>query len=182
MPSVRAPQGRGGAPGGAPAAAGGASAGLPAGVASGVKLGAHVGGRPIDPSTGPFPPDEHLEHLLAEHIAQGFPGLIPEPLGPETCLYTMTPDEDFVLDRIGPLVIGAGFSGHGFKFGPLIGETLAALATGREPAFDLGRFRLDRPCEPLETGLPAPPLLGPVWPRLAPGRPLLRRRARGRRP
>ena len=117
----------------------------PAGVASGVKLGAHVGGRPIDPSTGPFPPDEHLEHLLAEHIAQRFPGLIPEPLGPETCLYTMTPDEDFVLDRIGPLVIGAGFSGHGFKFGPLIGETLAALATGREPAFDLGRFRLDRP-------------------------------------
>jgi sarcosine oxidase len=117
----------------------------PAGVAPGVKLGAHVGGRPIDPATGPFPPDEKLERLLSAHVGERFPGLIPAPLGAETCLYTMTPDEDFVLDRIGPLVIGAGFSGHGFKFGPLIGETLASLAMDEEPAFDLGRFTLDRP-------------------------------------
>lgn len=117
----------------------------PGGLAPGVKLGAHVGGRPIDPATGPFPPDPDLARRLGEYIAMRFPGLVPKPLHPETCLYTMTPDEDFILDRAGPVVIGAGFSGHGFKFGQLIGETLADLATGKEPAFDLTRFRLDRP-------------------------------------
>jgi sarcosine oxidase len=116
----------------------------PAGVAPGVKLGAHVGGKPVDPSAGPFPPDEELERVLAKYVAERFPGLVPEPIGAETCLYTMTDDEDFVLDRAGPLVVGAGFSGHGFKFGPLVGEALSDLATGREPRFDLTRFGLDR--------------------------------------
>jgi glycine/D-amino acid oxidase-like deaminating enzyme len=71
------------------------------------------------------------------------------PLQVETCLYTNTPDYHFVLDRhpeIPNLAIGAGFSGHGFKFGPVLGEILADLATGHQPAFDLelfgaGRFR-----------------------------------------
>src|SRR5205085_3242599 len=43
----------------------------------------------------------------------------------ETCLYTNTPDEDFVIDRIGPVVISSACSGHGFKFTPLIGKLLA---------------------------------------------------------
>ena len=43
----------------------------------------------------------------------------------------MTSDEDFVLDRAGPLVVGGGCSGHAFKFGPLLGEFLADLALGR---------------------------------------------------
>jgi sarcosine oxidase len=105
----------------------------PAGVAPGVKLGAHVGGRPIDPGDGPFAPDAKLKRTLGEYIGRRFPGLDPAPHHAETCLYTMTPDEDFVLDRIGPVVIGAGFSGHGFKFGAFIGEVLADLAMGRRP-------------------------------------------------
>ena len=67
--------------------------------------------------------------------------------GAETCLYTNTPDEDFVLDRIGPLVIGSPCSGHGFKFTPLIGSVLADLATSASPPrevplerFSVGRF------------------------------------------
>ena len=50
----------------------------------------------------------------------------------QTCMYTMTPDEHFILDfhpddhRI---VVGCGFSGHGFKFAPVVGEVLAKLAT-----------------------------------------------------
>jgi len=63
----------------------------------------------------------------------------------ETCLYTMTADEDFVLDRVGPLVVGGGCSGHGFKFGPLIGEVLADLATGRGPDLPMERFSALRP-------------------------------------
>src|SRR4051812_13440142 len=42
----------------------------------------------------------------------------------ETCLYTNTPDEDFVIDRIGPVVVSSACSGHGFKFTPLIGAVL----------------------------------------------------------
>jgi glycine/D-amino acid oxidase-like deaminating enzyme len=62
-------------------------------------------------------------------------------------MYDVTPDEDFILDQHpggAGVVIGAGFSGHGFKFGVLIGELLAALALGEEPLVPLGRFRLAR--------------------------------------
>ena len=48
----------------------------------------------------------------------------------KTCFYTMTPDEHFVIDRhpqIGNLVFAAGFSGHGFKFAPAIGEALVDI-------------------------------------------------------
>jgi sarcosine oxidase len=118
----------------------------PAGTAPGVKLGAHVGGQPIDPADGPFAPDTKLKRTLGDYIRRRFPGLDPTPHNAETCLYTMTPDEDFVLDRIGPVVIGAGFSGHGFKFGPLIGEVLADLAMGRrsDPTTVPDRFSANR--------------------------------------
>jgi len=65
----------------------------------------------------------------------------------DCCMYDMTPDEDFILDRHpdGPgVLIGSGFSGHGFKFGVLIGELLAALALDAMPEFPLDRFRLAR--------------------------------------
>jgi sarcosine oxidase len=56
----------------------------------------------------------------------------------------MTPDEDFVLDRRDRLVVGSACSGHGFKFGPLLGELLADLVTEygatTTPRFALGRF------------------------------------------
>ena len=73
------------------------------------------------------------------------PGLEPAGLAPETCLYTMTADEDFVLDRAGPLVVGGGCSGHAFKFGPLLGEFLADLALGRDIPVPRERFALRRP-------------------------------------
>lgn len=57
----------------------------------------------------------------------------------------MTADEDFVLDREGPIVVGGGCSGHAFKFGPLLGELLADLALGTEPALPRERFALSRP-------------------------------------
>jgi glycine/D-amino acid oxidase-like deaminating enzyme len=63
------------------------------------------------------------------------------------CLYTMTPDEHFVIDRHpehAHIVIGAGFSGHGFKFAPLIGHMLARLVGGEAVAGDLSLFRASR--------------------------------------
>ena len=117
----------------------------PAGEAPGVKIGAHVGGIPVDPESGPFPVDEELVRTQSDYVARRLPGVDPAAVHADTCLYTMTPDEDFVLDRVGPVVIGAGFSGHGFKFGPLIGELLAALALGEDPGMGLDRFLLKRP-------------------------------------
>jgi sarcosine oxidase len=59
-----------------------------------------------------------------------------------TCLYTTTPDHHFIVDRSGPVTVLAGFSGHGFKFTPAIGELAAGLVSGaaRAPAeFAFGR-------------------------------------------
>jgi sarcosine oxidase len=63
---------------------------------------------------------------------------------PETCLYTNTPDGEFVLDRVGPFVVGSPCSGHGFKFAPLIGKILADMATREPIALRLDAFRADR--------------------------------------
>ena len=54
----------------------------------------------------------------------------PKPLGAETCVYTTTADESFVLERHGRIVVGSPCSGHGFKFAPAVAERLAALASG----------------------------------------------------
>jgi sarcosine oxidase len=116
-----------------------------AGIAPGVKLGQHVGGELVDPADGPFEVNPARIAAQADYVRRRFPGLNPTPVHAETCLYSMTPDEDFILDRVGPVVIGAGFSGHGFKFAPVIGEILADLATGSDPRLPSDRFSLDRP-------------------------------------
>jgi sarcosine oxidase len=56
----------------------------------------------------------------------------------------MTADEDFVIDRIGPIAVVGGCSGHAFKFTPLIGEALADMATGKEPNLPMARFSATR--------------------------------------
>jgi sarcosine oxidase len=108
-----------------------------------IKAGIHRSGPPVDPDARSFDPDPAREELSRAWVGR----LLAAPTtlrGSETCLYTTAPDEDFVLDRIGPLVVASPCSGHGFKFTPLIGEVLADLATGAAPAIPLDRFRLDR--------------------------------------
>jgi sarcosine oxidase len=117
-----------------------------AGGAPGVKVAAHVRGPAVDPRGGPFgETDPALDEEAAAYVAGRLPGLEPAGLAPETCLYTMTADEDFVLDRAGPVVVGGGCSGHAFKFGPLLGEFLAGLALGVAPPDGVERFALRRP-------------------------------------
>ncbi len=65
-------------------------------------------------------------------------------MGTERCVYDNAADGDFVLDRVGNVVVGCGTSGHAFKFGPLLGEILADLADGTGPAPGLERFSLRR--------------------------------------
>jgi sarcosine oxidase len=82
-------------------------------------------------------PDDRLLAQLAAAAQRVLPGLAPEPVRTERCLYDNSPDGDFVIDRVGRIVIGSGTSGHGFKFAPLLGQVLADLATGVTPADDM---------------------------------------------
>ena len=73
-------------------------------------------------------------------------GVTGKVLRATTCTYTRTPDQDFVIDRhpeASHVVLGAGFSGHGFKFTPAVGELLVQLALGERetmPLFAMSRF------------------------------------------
>ncbi|CAN5908225.1 N-methyl-L-tryptophan oxidase [soil metagenome] len=80
--------------------------------------------------------------------AQSFlPGVTNDIVHFEMCLYTKTPDEHFILDlhpEHDNVVIGGGFSGHGFKFGPVLGEILADLALAGSSRHDLSLFASSR--------------------------------------
>ena len=95
------------------------------------KVGFHHRGRPTDPDhvDREVGPDEvaAMRAVLAERI----PALQGKCVA-KTCMYTMTPDEHFVIGHVpgadGKVSVAAGFSGHGFKFSPVVGEILADLA------------------------------------------------------
>jgi sarcosine oxidase len=95
----------------------------------GLKAGAHHAGHEADPDV-----EEGADPLLVERIVEWvrerFPDVDPTPIAAESCLYTSTDDESFVLERRGRFVIGSACSGHGFKFAPAVGRRLAALALG----------------------------------------------------
>jgi sarcosine oxidase len=93
----------------------------------GLKAGAHHGGAEADPDE-PGETDPAVVARVAAWVAERLPGVDPEPVGAETCLYTTTADETFVLERRGRVVVGSACSGHGFKFAPAVGERLAQLA------------------------------------------------------
>jgi sarcosine oxidase len=93
----------------------------------GLKAGVHHGGPEIDPNVPGAPDPASLERVSA-WVRERFPAVDPEPVGAETCLYTSTADGSFILERRGRLVVGSACSGHGFKFAPVVGRRLAALA------------------------------------------------------
>ena len=93
----------------------------------GLKAGVHHGGVTIGPDE-PGEPDPAVVERVSKWIARTYLDADPDPIGAETCMYTTTPDEHFILERRGKVVIGSACSGHGFKFAPAIGSRLAALA------------------------------------------------------
>ncbi len=99
---------------------------------------------PWDPDRPERPVDARLEERLVEHVKRMFPGFDPRPVHSEACLYTMSPDGDFVLDRIDGVIVCGGCSGHAFKFGPLLGRLIADLAQGRALPPEADRFRASR--------------------------------------
>jgi len=113
-----------------------------------VKAAQDCGGPVVTAEDRSFTPDPGRTKLLADFMEQTIPGSGPVARS-KTCLYTLTPDRDFVL---GPLpghesvLVGLG-AAHGFKFAPTFGRLLADLATTGQATtdVDLRQFRLDRP-------------------------------------
>jgi sarcosine oxidase len=93
----------------------------------GLKAGEHQAGPTVDPDSTPKLDRESLARVEA-WVARRYAGASAPPHRAETCLYTNAPNESFVLERHGRVVVGSACSGHGFKFAPLIGHRLAALA------------------------------------------------------
>jgi len=107
-----------------------------------VKVGEHYTGLVIDPDRRTFELEPTGWARLLRWVSEHVPGVDPEPVASTTCLYASSPDEDFVVDRVGNIVVAAGLGGHGFKFAPLLGRHLADLAEGS--GWPGNPFTLDR--------------------------------------
>jgi sarcosine oxidase len=116
--------------------------------AEGLKISKHFHqDQTIDPDTIDRKVSTGDEAAIRAACADNLPAANGKLLAAKTCIYTMTPDGDFLIDRLpgAPnVIIASPCSGHGFKFAPVIGEILADLATSKKPAHDLSRFSLGR--------------------------------------
>src|SRR6266487_523894 len=112
-----------------------------------VKATSHEFGLPIDPDKV-TPPDDQVIASINRQLRELLPVLNHAELACiDSCMYDVSPDEVFILDRLpsDPRVIFAtGLSGHGFKFGLLLGEMLSSLVCDTHPPVPLDRFRLSR--------------------------------------
>ena len=122
--------------------------GIPIFGAPGVKFGRHYHlNERIDPDQMNREPTERDETLLRDAADEYLTIANGEIMGLETCIYTNTPDRDFILDTVPNhpnVVVLGGFSGHGYKFAGAIGEIGADLANGNETTLDITPFEIDR--------------------------------------
>ena len=103
------------------------------------------GGPEADPEARDTASVEEYVAQVATYVRDHLPLLNnSEPAIRETCMYTMTPDSNPIIDRLTDnMVVGCGFSGSGFKHAPATGRMLAALALDQDEAIPTG-FRADR--------------------------------------
>jgi sarcosine oxidase len=113
---------------------------------AGIKAGQDAGGQEVTADTRSFEPDQAALHRVKEFLARHLPTALGPILYTRTCLYTLTPDRDFVLDEVPghPEALIAIGGGHGFKFASLIGQILSELAIDGETRHNLETFRMDR--------------------------------------
>ncbi|GKU87472.1 hypothetical protein SLEP1_g1865 [Rubroshorea leprosula] len=115
-----------------------------------IKVAVH-GGDPCDPDKRPWKPG-HMMDSLKQWIERTFKGMVDSsgPVATQLCMYSWTPDEDFIIDFLGggfgkDVVVAGGFSGHGFKMSPIIGRILADLVlTGEAEGVEMKYFRIAR--------------------------------------
>ncbi|MDR5673775.1 Glycine/D-amino acid oxidase (deaminating) [Halalkaliarchaeum sp. AArc-CO] len=114
----------------------------------GVLIATHHTGKTVGPDAPTGTVEESTVLELTESLVEFVPELADAGLrGSYGGIYSNTPDHDFVIDRVGPdgCHVACGFSGHGFKHGPVVGKALSDLvAAGSTDAFDVEFFSLDR--------------------------------------
>ena len=122
--------------------------GFPADGSDGVKVAQHYqDGAAVDPDTYDRQVAATDEGTIRAVLKAHLPSADGKLLAATTCLYTMAPDGDFIIDRLPThpqIVVASPCSGHGFKFAPLIGEILADLATEGQTVHDISRFSVSR--------------------------------------
>jgi sarcosine oxidase len=118
----------------------------------GVKVARHSG-----PETDPDVEDrlvgEEYRDIVRGFLRDHIPALATAPIDlAETCLYTVAPDEQFVIDFLpgrADVIVASPCSGHGFKFSCLIGKVLADLATTGESENRIPQWRLSEGAHPV---------------------------------
>jgi sarcosine oxidase len=116
---------------------------------AGPKAAQDCGGQPTSPDARSHEPDEAAFERVRGFLDRHLPGALGPPILTRTCLYTLTPDRDFVVDRLpdAPGVLVALGAAHGFKYASVLGRILVELALDDETpsAAELGAFAIDRP-------------------------------------
>ena len=114
----------------------------------GLKIGRHHHFREVvDPDAFDRTPQERDEATLRGFASRYFPEGVGETLKLTTCLYTNTPDGHFIIDMhpgYPQVIVGGGFSGHGYKFCSLVGEILADLAIDGATQSNISLFKVGR--------------------------------------
>jgi sarcosine oxidase len=122
--------------------------GFPAHGIPGFKIGRyHHLGETVDPDAFDRAPGPRDEAVLRDFARRYFPQGAGRALALTTCLFTNTPDEDFILDALPgapQVIVGSPCSGHGFKFASVVGEILADLALDGRSRHDIGWLSLSR--------------------------------------
>jgi sarcosine oxidase len=118
---------------------------------AGPKAGQDAGGREVTAQSRTFDPDLAALQRVQDFLAKYIPAALGPIIYTKTCLYSLTPDRDFVIDAVPqhPALVAIG-GGHGFKFAALIGRILSELAIDGRTQHDLAPFRIDRPIMRLE--------------------------------
>jgi len=116
---------------------------------AGPKAAQDVGGRAIEIEARTFDVDVEAHARVVAFLERHLPGAVGPDIVTKTCIYTLTPDRDFVVDRLPghPGVVLAIGAGHGFKFASVLGRILVELALdgGTPSAAEIECFRADRP-------------------------------------
>lgn len=120
--------------------------GFPAFGEAGAKVGWDVGGREVTGDTRSFEPDVDYTNTLDAFMREHLPKAFGPHIKVKTCLYTMTPDRDFVIDRIPGqqrAVVGQG-AAHAYKFASVFGRSLVELVFDGRAQSDIGAWKIDR--------------------------------------
>ncbi len=111
------------------------------------KMGQHNGGPTVTAESRDFDPDPVRQQRYRDFLNRYIPGFVGPERDTKTCLYTVPPDQNFVLSTVPeyPQMSVAVGAGHGFKFASLMGRTLSQLALDGRTDYPIEAFRIDRP-------------------------------------